>query len=318
MRTGHVQAQGVVDTLEDPLLVLDGGLNVSAINPAFLRTFDVERDEVMGQNLLELGEGVWNSAELRQLISGVIPKAHAILDYEIRTDLPQHGPRTYLLSARRLVHPDHRSASLLLTFRDVTESSRATAESDTLLAEAQHRTKNLLGIVRGLVHQTTTAGISAASYKEIILGRLAVIGAAQELEREYAGSVGLRALAERVLAPFLDQVRIGPGPEIELAQRQILPMSLVLHELSTNAVKYGCLSNSVGTVTLNWTLSEPGPAPHLVLDWTEDGGPPVSAPERTGFGSQLIAGSVTSNLSGRVEQRYEAKGLQVRIEFPLA
>ncbi len=112
LRSGHVQAQGVVDTLEDPLLVLDGGLNVSAVNPAFLRTFGIERDEVMGQNLLQLGQGVWNTPELRQLIAQVIPKAQAVLDFELTAEVPQHGPRTFLLSARRLVHPDQQGTLL--------------------------------------------------------------------------------------------------------------------------------------------------------------------------------------------------------------
>ena len=322
LRSGHVQAQGVVDTLEDPLLVLDGHLAVAAANPAFLRAFGVERDAVMGQSLLELGEGVWNTPELRHLIAEVIPKTQAILDYEVRADVASHGPRTFLLSARRLVHPNGAGTSLLLAFHDVTEADRVLAGKDILLAESQHRMKNLLGIVRGLVNQTATDGLSAETFKDTLLGRLAVLSAAQELERDHGSGVGLRALVERSLAPFLGQVRINGGPRVELSQAQLMPLSLVLHELSTNAAKYGCLSTPEGIVTVSWAVEDSAPAsapkPTLVLHWRESGGPPVTPPERLGFGSRLIAGSVESNLGGRLEQRYEPAGLQVRIEVPLA
>jgi len=317
LRSGHVQAQGVVDTLEDPLLVLDAGLNVCAVNPAFLRTFGIERDEIMGQNLLQLGQGIWNTPELRLLVAQVIPKAQAVIDYEITADVPQLGPRTFLLSARRLVHPDQSSTSLLLTFHDTTGSGRASAQKDILLAESQHRLRNLLAVVRGLVSQTKATGRSGEDYRDTLLGRLAVLGAAQELELDHGAGVGLQALVTRTLAPFLSQVRITPTPTVELSQAQLLPLSLILHELSTNAVKHGSLSTPEGAVTLGWEVSTQGYAPMLVLKWTEKGGPPVMPPAKAGFGSRLIALSVANDLGGRVEQHYEPEGLQVRIEVPL-
>jgi PAS domain S-box-containing protein len=318
LRSGHVQAQGVVDTLEEPLLVLDGGLNVSAVNPAFLRTFGIERDEVMGQNLLQLGEGGWNTPELRALIAQVIPKAQAVIDYQLTAEVPQQGPRTFLFSARRLVQPDQRSTSILLTFDDITEAGRASAQKDILLAESQHRMRNLLGIVGGLVRQTRTKERSADEFKEAVLGRLGVLSAAQELELDHTGSVGLRTLVERALAPFLSQLRIAPGPEVLLSQAQTLPLSLVLHELSTNAVKYGGLSRPEGAVTVSWQVSAAEQPPMLVLEWTEEGGPAVTPPETVGFGTRLIAWSVSNDLRGSVEQQYEPEGLQVRIQLPLA
>lgn len=123
LRSGHVQAQGVVDTLADLLPVLDEGLDVSAANLAFLHTFGVEREEVLGWNLFRLADETWNTLELRLLLSEVFPKAQAILDYEVSLDVPQQGPRTFLLSARRLAHPDGNSTNLLLVFHDVTEAS---------------------------------------------------------------------------------------------------------------------------------------------------------------------------------------------------
>lgn len=331
MRSGHVQAQGVVDTLADPLLVLDGGLGVRAANPAFLHTFGMGRDEVLGHNLFQLGQESWDTPELRHLLSEVIPKAQAVVDYEVHLDLPSRGSRTLLLSARRLVHPDHNSPELLLVLHDNTDASRAAARHDILLAESQHRLKNLMAVVQALMSQIKVTGRSAEEYRGTLLGRLAVLAHAQEMELGDGGSDGgdaadLQALVARVLAPFPGQVRIAPGPKARLSHAQVVPLGLILHELSTNAVKYGALSAAEGTVEVGWDVTRDGNEPgggqdgggaKLILDWREAGGPPVTPPERPGFGTRLIALSASNDLGGTAEQRFEPTGLVTRIEVPL-
>ncbi|MBP1807714.1 sensor histidine kinase [Rubellimicrobium aerolatum] len=322
LRCGHIQAQGVVDTLTDPLLVLDAGLDVSAANPAFLQAFGVGREEALGWNLFHLPGESWNTPELRLLLTEVIPKARSVLDYEIRLDTPGQGPRVFHLSARRLAHPDNTSTHILLVFHDVTEASglsRASAQKDILLAESQHRLKNLLAVVRALVSQTTATGRSGEDYREAVLGRLAVLADAQALELEDGdGSIDLQALLERALAPFSMQVRLRPGPAVLLSHAQVLPLSLILHELSTNAAKYGALSVPEGRVEVRWAVTGEGEGALLRLDWTETGGPPVTPPTRSGFGTRLMALSAGNDLSGQVEHRYEPTGLVTKIEFPLA
>jgi PAS domain-containing protein len=92
MRTEHVQAQGIVDTIGDPLLVLDGELCVQTANRAFYNIFKVSRDETIGQHLYELGNGQWNIADLRRLLEDVIPRSAAVLDYEVEHDFPGAWP----------------------------------------------------------------------------------------------------------------------------------------------------------------------------------------------------------------------------------
>lgn len=322
LRSGHVQAQGVVDTLADPLLVLDEGLSVRAANPAFLHAFGMGRDEVLGRHLFQLGpepdQRGWNAPELRHLLSEVIPKAQAVIDYEVRLDLPSRGSRTLLLSARRLAHPDSNSPDLLVVLRDVTDASRAAARKDILLAESQHRLKNLMAIVQALVSQTKAAGRSGEEVREALLGRLSVLAHAQELELgENGDAADLGALVARSLAPFPGQVRIAPGSDVRLSHAQVLPLGLILHELSTNAVKHGSLSAAEGTVEVGWDVARDGDEARLVLDWREAGGPPVTPPDQPGFGTRLIAASAGNDLGGTVEQRYEPAGLVTRIEVPL-
>ena len=100
LRSGHVQAQGIVDTIRAPLVVLDEALIVVNTNPAFLETFQVTRDETVGECFLNLGNGQWSNPELEILLREVIPKASAILDYEIVHTFPKIGRRTMLVSAR--------------------------------------------------------------------------------------------------------------------------------------------------------------------------------------------------------------------------
>ena len=147
LRSGHVQAQGIVDTLEEPLVVLDESLCVQGVNPAYLRTFRVKRDDILGRSFFELSDGDWHSEELRRLLLEIIPRSKAVVEYEVSLDLPGQGPRTLALSARRLVHPDNGAADILLMLEDVTDARRSATEKDILLAESQHRMKNLLAVV---------------------------------------------------------------------------------------------------------------------------------------------------------------------------
>ncbi|TIV43533.1 MAG: PAS domain-containing protein, partial [Mesorhizobium sp.] len=120
LRTGHVQLQGIVDTVVDPLLVLDEGLSVQNASRSFFEMFKVDRDETIGQHIYELGNGQWDIPELRHLLSAVIPKSTAVINYEVEHDFPDIGRRTMLLTARTLHHPDNGSRSLLLSIVDAT------------------------------------------------------------------------------------------------------------------------------------------------------------------------------------------------------
>jgi nitrogen-specific signal transduction histidine kinase len=171
LRSEHVQAQGIVDSLDEPLLVLDQGGCVLTANRGFFETFRVGRDDTVGRSLFALGGGQWDIPELRRLVSEIIPRSAAIVGYEVEGEFPTIGRRTMLVSARRLVHPDNNSTSILILFQDVTENRRSDAQKDILLAETRHRMKNLLAIVRSLGNQTEVEGRSGKEYRDAFLGR---------------------------------------------------------------------------------------------------------------------------------------------------
>lgn len=154
LRSGHVQAQGVVDTMTQPIVVLDRNLGLLTANNAFIKTFKVDRDDILGQHFFQLGDGQWNVAELRGLIEGVIPKAAAVIGFEVSHNFPTIDQRTFLVDARRLSHPDDNSSNILVLFDDVTERQRESAEMEFIVSETRHRMKNLFSVVRAIAMQT--------------------------------------------------------------------------------------------------------------------------------------------------------------------
>src|SRR3954453_20441302 len=132
LRNAHVQTQGMVDTVPEPLLVLDQNLCVETANRAFFETFKLTRDETIGRPLYELGNGQWNISELRLLLEAVIPKSTAVIGFEVDNDFPGLGDRNMLVSARRLFHPDNNSMRLLLWIEDVTIRVQREKEKDLL------------------------------------------------------------------------------------------------------------------------------------------------------------------------------------------
>lgn len=317
LRLGHVQAQGIVDTLDEPLLVLDQSLCVVSANLAFLKAFAVERDDTVGSSLFSLGNGQWDIPELRKLLGEIIPKATAVVGYEVSHDFPGIGQRTFLVSARKLVHPDNNSTQMLLVFSDVTQSRHEAEQKDIVLAETRHRMKNLLGVVRALANQTQVDGRTAREYRDIFLGRFEALLTAQELSFSESGT-DLATVAGQSLRPFIDRARIGPGPKARLAASQVLPLGMIFHELATNATKYGALSVPEGLVHVEWSIEPEVEPTTLRLVWREEKGPRVSPPDKTGFGSRLIEFNAKNDLGAEMELDFDPAGLVARFAIPLA
>ncbi|MDJ0389230.1 HWE histidine kinase domain-containing protein [Roseomonas sp. E05] len=204
-----------------------------------------------------------------------------------------------------------------------TDAQRRAAELQRLLArEVDHRAKNVLSIVQSVVRLTRTE--EPGAFVAAVEARIAALARAHALlaQEGWAGA-DLRAIAEREFAPYAtvrchacSSIRL-EGPPLPLAATAVQPLAMVLHELATNAAKYGALSRPDGTLTLRWALDRN--ADLLVLDWLETGGPPLQgAPARSGFGSRIIEATLRSQLRGQMERRWEGSGLACRITLPLA
>lgn len=319
LRAGHVQSQGIVDTLVEPLLVLDHNYNVLTGNIAFFEAFHVTKDDTLGQCLFDLGDGQWDIPALRELLVKVVPQSTAIIGYEVQHEFPGLGLRTMLVSARRMVHPENTSTNMLLVFEDVTESRRTEAAKDILLAETRHRMKNLLGTVRALASRTATQGRSAVEYREAFLGRFQTLMDAQDVALSGQSTADFAEIVRRAVgvAGASDAVAC-EGPSVPVLSYQVVPLNFVVHELATNAVKHGALSVDRGSVSVAWSISTASAGNEtLLIEWQEHNGPEVSVPENLGFGSQLIEFSVKGDLQGTVELTFQPEGFRCSISVPL-
>ena len=200
---------------------------------------------------------------------------------------------------------------------DVTEREEAAAQRELLLAEMSHRVKNTLAVVQAIARQTFKQAEAPAAGRAFE-GRLAALAAAHDLlTRESWDSAPLTRLAADALRA--DDERLArvtlSGPEVLLPPRRAVAMTLALHELFTNALKYGALSNAAGRVALAWQRTGDG---GLRLAWTESGGPRVTPPQRRGFGSVLIERALAHDCGATVRLEYPPEGLICTIEMPLA
>lgn len=193
-------------------------------------------------------------------------------------------------------------------------------ERDLLLREVQHRVKNMLMVVDTLASQTASDGRTAEEFKEVFLGRLRAFGRAEQIVfEEDGGTPDMRSLLVLILKAYLvpgrERIRLD-GPDVMLKREQATAIGLVIHELATNASKYGSLSRNEGGVSIRWHVEGDAPG-RLVLSWIESGGPPVEPPPRKGFGTRLIAQASAVQLKGSTQLHYEPDGLRCEIAFPL-
>lgn len=319
LRGSHVRAQGVVDTIREPLLVLAPDLTVVSANPAFYRTFETDREATVDVPFHELGKGQWNIDELRLLLEQVIPRSASVFDYEVRAEFPVIGLRTMLISAQRLKHPDNGNRVLLISIVDATERRQREDEKDVLIGELDHRIKNLLSVIYALARQTGVAGRTAEEYRDICLGRFEALGRSLGLGANDEGAE-LPALVRAVMEPYLGgtcDISLASDPKVALLPNEATALGMILHEMATNAVKYGALSVPEGRVQIDWDLAVDEDGASMVhLRWEESNGPETSPPPTTGFGTRLIRLSAERELGGRAELSYRPQGLVATVSFP--
>jgi PAS domain S-box-containing protein len=198
---------------------------------------------------------------------------------------------------------------------DITERKSAEERLELLAREVNHRAKNMLAVIQSIIRLSTTKETRA--FSDVLLGRITALGRAHSLLSENRWkSAGLNRLIEEELAPFREgndvRVKIS-GPHLALTASAAQPLSMALHELATNAAKYGALSTPNGRVAIEWVRNPDG---RVILRWIESGGPAVTVPTRQNFGLNVIGIVVRSQLSGAVSFDWRPDGLICTAEIP--
>lgn len=243
-------------------------------------------------------------------------------DAEFRLLHPREG-RYRWVQARATPVRDERGAIVewLGTCTDVDDLRGLQDRQRLLLAELQHRVRNILAVIRSIVSRSDDGERSTEEYVQHLQGRISALARTQMLLTRNAGAgINLEEMIrDELLAQVAGEARYTlDGPDIELSPKAAEVLTLAIHELATNATKYGAFARADGRLAIAWRIEERDREPWLVLDWTESGVPIVDAvPRRQGFGSELIARRFPYELGGMGSFTLRPGGLASRIEFPL-
>ncbi len=203
--------------------------------------------------------------------------------------------------------------------RDITRRKQAEEHQDMLIAELDHRVKNVLARVAVVAKHTRQTNTTMDEFVRALDGRIRSMAAAHALlsQSRWCG-VGLTGLVRRQLAPYTTGANTTiSGPDVILTSAQTQAVAMVIHELVTNAAKYGALSRPEGSVSVSWECTGAEVTAMLTITWRELGGPPIAAPVRCGYGSRLIRDLIPFELGGTVDLSFQTEGACCEICIPL-
>lgn len=204
---------------------------------------------------------------------------------------------------------------------DITDRKKAELHQKTLIDELNHRVKNTLATVQSLARQTARGAPSPQVFQERFQGRLLALSEGHDqLTRGKWERAGLREVLSAALAPYTDEVSsrvVIEGEPVELRPRAALTLAMVFHELVTNAAKYGALSQANGRLRIEWTVHPEEDDGLAEIVWEETGGPAVTSPKRTGFGTKMVERSIPAELGGTSSLQFDEAGVRCVIRFPL-
>lgn len=313
----HAGLQSVLDTALDAVVVMDLDGRVIGWNEHAAECFGWSVDEAIGRKLSELiippqHREAHEQGLRRYLETGVGP----VLNHHIEiTGL--HRDEREIPVELSITEAKQFGDRLFVGFiRDISERRDAAERQQRLIGELNHRVKNMLSVVLAIAHQTARNSADLASFQEAFTGRLETLAEGHDLlVASKWTDVDVATLAERLIGAEAAAGRASySGEPIWLSANRVIGLVLVLHELYTNAVKYGALSVPSGRVDLDWRI-EGGEA---FLCWRESGLDRLKDPTEPGFGQQMIALTARADLQGQVEFDWRDGGLLVTIRFPVA
>jgi two-component sensor histidine kinase len=328
--------QAIVDTVREPLIVLDSALRVVTASRSFYRTFKVSPEETVGCPLYDLGDGQWNIPALRQLLEEIIPEHATVEEYEVVHDFPSIGRRTMLLNAREVFHELEGGVSLLLAIEDVTDRRALEAEKDELLRqkdflleEMNHRVNNSLQIIASILLLKAQTVQSEETRGHLRDAHQRVLAIATLQNQLYPSAFGEPINAKSYLTRLCESLAaamIMNGQPVSITveaeegtttSQQAVSMGLMATELVINALKHAFPHPGSGTIIVGFESS----ASAWRLSVTDDGvgmGKPLAVTTvKMGLGTSIIE-ALTRQLGGRISTSAASPGTSVSITVPRA
>jgi len=318
----NTDLRNLFDSVQLATVFLDRHLRIRNFTPAVTAIFNLLPSD-RGRLLTDLATEL-DGVNLRREIEAVL-ESHEPTERSVTRD---GRPPHYLMRLLPYRTSDGAVDGVLVTFVDVTSLVGAEEQQRLLVTELNHRVRNMLQVVAGVSAQTIKRSVSMDEFSESFLGRLYAMGRSYELlSRERWTEVSLSELLRKVLQPYDAGAQriVVTGPRVLAKPAAALSLGMVLHELATNAAKYGAFSVPQGSVRVTLSVeSKAGPEAgadvagnELVIEWQENGGPPVTPPDRRGLGTELIERQFRYELKGEAVLEFRAGGLRALLRMPL-
>ncbi|MBL8552779.1 MAG: PAS domain S-box protein [Phenylobacterium sp.] len=253
-------------------------------------------------------------ARMRAETTAALAAGKDLVAYEFRLTRPDGEVRWIEGAARFVFDADGQPRRMVGANVDITERKKAETHQRLLINELNHRVKNTLAIVQGIAWQSFRSAGAPRSATEAFEGRLRALASAHDvLTRQNWEAGPIAQIIAEAVAPHHDGRIVADGPAVDLDPKAAVAVGLAMHELATNAVKYGALSSAGGRVDVTWTAE----AGRLHLTWRESGGPPVRKPAQRGFGARLLEQGLAEELRGSVRLSFAPEGLVCEVEATL-
>jgi two-component sensor histidine kinase len=290
-----------------------------------LRSDDIRKDPRYGRNAPYFGMPEGHLPVVSYMAVPVISRTGTVLGglffgHEREGVFTERAERLVAgIAAQAAVAIDN--ANLLKSANEeIAERRRFEKHQELLLAEINHRVKNTLAIVLSIATQTLRHSASSEAFRSSFEARILALAEAHNLltDGNWEGA-SLRAILERVLGPYRGdnppRYTLSGNRDVNVGPKTAVALVMALNELATNAAKYGALSNDTGIVMIDWSVDDE-PTPRIRLRWEEVGGPPVTAPKRTGFGNRLIR-NLSNDAAAEVMMDFAADGFVCTFDLPL-
>ncbi|MFD4838048.1 CheR family methyltransferase [Achromobacter sp. NPDC058515] len=307
----------IIDSSDDAIIGHDLDGVITSWNIAAEKMFGYSEHEALNRNITFLappGEREHEHELLERVRRGARVEHYETM--RLRKDLRPVEVSQSLSPVRNSMGTIMGAARIV---RELTKSRQADREKSLLLRELDHRVKNILATVSSIVNQTLKTAATPEDFAASLEGRIMALARAHNLlTQDGSGAGGLETIVQTELAPYHDDAgRVTlAGPPVILTPKAGLALAMAIHELATNAAKYGALSTSDGRLTVCWQVVTCAEGPSLRIDWREEGGPAIKSPPKPGFGTTLIERVLAFEFDAKVERSFAHEGLTCVFDLP--
>jgi PAS domain S-box-containing protein len=312
----HPGLASVLETALDAVCIMDANGTVSGWNGRAAELFGWSGEEAIGHRLSELIiPPLLRPMHEKGLAHFLATGEGPVLDRRIEVSALNANGDEFPVELSITATEDFGEPLFIGFVRDISERKALAERQQRRLQESDHRVKNMLTVVSAIARQTARSSDNTEDFLNSFLSRLDTLAKSHSLlTAKDAEDIPLSAIAEQVLGADTKAKRARfAGSEIRLSPAQVLGLSMILHELYTNAVKYGALCTEEGSIDLDWVTKDG----EVTLTWTESGPPCPNKTPKRGFGQQMIEMSVKADLGGTLDQDWTEHGLAATIRFPL-